>query len=66
MMFDEHGQLVYPQWDNEEQNDRKEMYQDFYSLYQIYLGRELVSAEKSILNQAIRLCFGVFTKKHSA
>lgn len=63
MMFDEHGQLVYPQWDNEEQNDRKEMYQDFYSLYQIYLGRELVSAEKSILNQAIKIMLWRVYKK---
>lgn len=62
MMFDE-GQLVYPQWDNEEQNDRKEMYQDFYSLYQIYLGRELVSAEKSILNQAIKIMLWRVYKK---
>ena len=63
MMFDDKNQLIYPQWDNEEENERKAMYQDFYSLYQIYLGRDLVSAEKSILNQAIKIMLWRVYKK---
>lgn len=55
IMFNEDGTLIYPRWDTEEVNDRKAMYDDFYALYQKYLGRELTSAEKSILNQAIKI-----------
>ncbi|MGF9905235.1 DEAD/DEAH box helicase [Brevibacillus porteri] len=63
IMFNEDGSLIYPRWDNEEINDRKAMYQDFYSLYQMYLGRELTAAEKSILNQAIKIMLWRVYKK---
>ncbi|MFD7525044.1 DEAD/DEAH box helicase [Paenibacillus chitinolyticus] len=63
IMFNEDGSIIYPRWDNEEVNDRKAMYQDFYSLYQIYLGRELTAAEKSILNQAIKIMLWRVYKK---
>ncbi len=63
IMFNEDSSIIYPRWDNEEVNDRKAMYQDFYSLYQIYLGRELTAAEKSILNQAIKIMLWRVYKK---
>jgi hypothetical protein len=54
-MFDESETLIYPKWDHEEENARKEMYADFQTLYEIYLGRPLETAEKSILSQAIKI-----------
>lgn len=55
IMFDESGTLIYPKWDHEEENARREMYSDFHTLYEIYLGRPLETAEKSILSQAIKI-----------
>jgi len=55
IMFDESGTLIYPKWDHEEENARKEMYADFRTLYEIYLGRSLETAERSILSQAIKI-----------
>lgn len=55
IMFDESGTLIYPKWDQEEENARKEMYADFRTLYEKYLGRSLETAERSILSQAIKI-----------
>ena len=59
IMFEEDGSLVYPKWDNEEENERKAMYDNFRSLYLYYLGRPddegLTAAEISIVNQAIKI-----------
>jgi hypothetical protein len=58
MIFDGEN-LVEPQWSDEENNARKNMYDDFRSLYVHYLGRSteegLNPAETSILSQAIKI-----------
>lgn len=65
LMFDEDsGNLIYPKWESEENNDRKAMYDHFHSLYRQYLGgRELTKAEKSILSQAIKIMMWRVFKK---
>ena len=59
IMFEEDGNLVYPKWNNEEENERKAMYQDFRTLYSYYLGRPndegLTPAETRVVNQAIKI-----------
>lgn len=56
MMFDENNVLVYPKWESDDKNQRKDMYDLFHKLYQQYLGeRELTVAEKSILSQAFKI-----------
>lgn len=49
MMISENGQLIQPS------EDAKEVYDDFNRLYALYLGRELVPAEKAVLNSAIKI-----------
>jgi len=63
IMFNEDDTLVFPRWDNENDKGRKEMYDDFYTLYQKYLGRDLIKAEKCILSQAIKIMLSRVYKK---
>lgn len=48
MMFDD-GKLIDPS------SEMKDIYDDFQSIYQEYLGRELERAEKGVLNAAIKI-----------
>lgn len=48
MMFSD-NQLIHPT------TDLTDVYDDFDKLYSLYLGRELVSAEKSVINSAIKI-----------
>lgn len=58
MIFDGET-LVVPQWGDEGRNDRRNMYNDFISLYHHYLGRSddegLTPAEENVLKQAIKI-----------
>lgn len=48
MMFSD-GQLIHPT------TELKDIYDDFDELYSLYLGRELVSAEKAVINSAVKI-----------
>lgn len=48
MMFED-GELITPE------SDMKDIYDIFYKLYEQYLGRELVVAEKAVLSSAIKI-----------
>lgn len=65
LLFEEDSENpIYPKWESEENNDRKAMYDHFHSLYQQYLGgRELTTAEKSILSQAVKIMMWRVFKK---
>lgn len=63
LMFDS-GKLIYPKWESELNNERKAMYDAFHSLYRQYLGgRELTTAENSILSQAVKIMMWRVFKK---
>lgn len=54
-IFDSSGKFISLKELRNDENNRLEIYQHFINLYSIYLGRELVDAEKNILNTAVKI-----------